>query len=120
VDFAVEQFGALGEIQAKSMFGGVGFYCNGVFFAIYDRKHIYLKADASTMPSFHARGLPAFQPFEDRPGTMKYYRAPPEMFEDPESLREWAGGAIRVAAAAGRKAPGKRPAPRRSKSDPQK
>jgi hypothetical protein len=31
---------------------------------------------------------------------MKYFQAPPEIFEDPEAMRSWAGGAV----AAGRRA----------------
>jgi DNA transformation protein and related proteins len=97
VAFLMERFAELGKVTAKSMFGGYGFYCDGLFFAIYDRQHVYLKADAQTIPLFEARGLPAFQPFPDKPGTMKYFRAPAEMLEDNDALREWAGGAIGVA-----------------------
>ena len=53
------------------------------------------------IPQFEARGLRAFQPFPDKPGTMKYFQAPPEMFEDPEAMREWAGGAVEAGRRAG-------------------
>ena len=97
VDFLIERFSILGKATAKGMFGCYGFYCDGDFFAIYDRQHVYLKADGVTTPSFVARGLPAFQPFPDKPGTMKYFRAPEEMLEDDDALRRWAGAAIQVA-----------------------
>lgn len=93
----MERFGELGKATAKSMFGGFGFYCDGLFFAIYDRQHVYLKADSVTIPEFEARGLPAFRPFPDKPETMKYFRAPAEMLEDDDALRHWAGAAIHVA-----------------------
>ena len=50
-----------------------------------------------------ARGLRAFQPFPDQPGTMKYFQAPPEIFEDPEAMRSWAGGAVAVGRRAAKK-----------------
>jgi DNA transformation protein len=105
VDFLVERFSLLGKVTAKSMFGGYGFYCDGLFFAIYDHKHVYLKADAETVPAFEARGLPAFQPFDDQPMTMKYWRAPAEMLEDDDALRQWVGGAVAVARRAAKKKP---------------
>lgn len=106
VDFLAERFTLLGKVTAKSMFGGWGFYCDGLFFAIYDQRHVYLKGDAETVPLFEARGLPAFQPFPDKPETMKYWRAPAEMLEDDDALRQWAGGAVAVARrAAARKKP---------------
>jgi DNA transformation protein and related proteins len=97
VDFLLERFSLLGKATVKSMFGGYGFYCDGLFFAIYDQQHVYLKGDAETIPAFEARGLPAFQPFPDQSMTMKYWRAPAEMLEDDDALRLWAGGALAVA-----------------------
>jgi DNA transformation protein and related proteins len=108
VDFLVERFSVLGKVAAKSMFGGYGFYCDGLFFAIYDGKHVYLKGDGQTIPAFADRGLPAFQPFDDQPMTMKYWRAPEEMLEDDDALRQWAGEAIATARRAAKKKPGKK------------
>lgn len=117
VDFLVERFSTLGVTTARSMFGGYGFYCGGVFFAIYDKQHVYLKVDEQTRPAFAERGLPAFQPFEDPALTMKYHRAPAEMLEDDESLRAWAGAAIEVARRASRpKSSRKRATASRAKS----
>ncbi len=45
-------------------------------------------------PDFEAHGLKPFRPFEGKAGVMQYYEAPAEMFEDPEALEQWAGGAI--------------------------
>jgi DNA transformation protein len=87
----------LGAATVKSMFGGYGFYCDGLFFALYDKQHVWLKVDGQTRPAFEARGLPAFQPFDGQPLTMKYHRAPEEMLEHDDALREWAGAAIEVA-----------------------
>jgi DNA transformation protein and related proteins len=94
VEFLLEQFEPLGEIRAKSMFGGHGLYCDEVFFALVANGAVFLKADEVNRPEFEAAGLKAFRPWEDKPDVMQYYEAPPEMFEDPEELKKWAGGAI--------------------------
>ncbi len=96
VEFAVEQFAPLGEITARAMMGGWCLYCDGVVFALIASGQLYLKGDSVTRPQFESRGLKAFQPFADKPGTMGYFQAPPEVFEDPESMRHWVGGAVEV------------------------
>jgi DNA transformation protein and related proteins len=94
VEFLLEQFEPLGEIRVKAMFGGYGLYCDEVFFALVANNAVFLKADDVNRPQFEAAGLKAFRPYEDRPDTMQYYQAPAEMFEDPEALKGWVGGAI--------------------------
>jgi DNA transformation protein len=94
LDFLLEQLEPLGDITARAMFGGHGLYCDGVFFALVASGSLYLKADDVNRPHFETHGLKPFRPFEDKAGVMQYYEAPAEMFEDPEALRQWAGGAI--------------------------
>ena len=64
-----------------------------VVFALVARQARFLKADDINKPNFLNRGLKAFQPF-DGPGTMSYYEAPPEIFEDPDAVRQWCGSAV--------------------------
>jgi DNA transformation protein len=99
VDYCIELFSGLGRIDSKYMFGGWCLYCDGAVFALIADGSVYLKGDANNIPAFEARGCKAFQPFPDKPGTMKYFQAPPEIFEDPDACRRWAAGAI----AAGKK-----------------
>jgi len=94
VEFCIEQFASLGRIESRYMFGGWCLYCNGAVFALIAGGALFLKADSHNMPDFEARGLPAFRPFADKPDVMKYFQAPPEIFEDDDALRHWCGGAI--------------------------
>ena len=94
VEFAVEQFASLGVVTARAMMGLWCFYCDGVVFALVASGELYLKGDGVNIPRFEARRLKAFQPFPGKPGTMKYFQAPPEIFEDPAAMREWVGGAV--------------------------
>jgi DNA transformation protein len=100
VEFVVEQFSPLGRITTRFMFGGWCLYCEGTVFALVANGSVFLKGDAESIPKFEARGLPAFRPFPDQDLTMKYFQAPPEIFEDGDAMREWCGLAI----AAGRRA----------------
>ncbi len=94
VSFCIEQMAPLGRIDAKYMFGGWCLYCDGAVFALVADGALYLKGDAHNIPAFQARGLEPFRPFPDKPDTMKYFQAPPEIFEDAAALRDWCGGAV--------------------------
>ena len=105
VEFLIEQFEPLGDITARAMFGGHCLYCDGAVFAIVAGNAVYLKADDANRDKFIARGLLPFKPFEDREGTMSYFQAPPEVFEDTDAMKEWVGGSV----SAGRRASQSRP-----------
>ena len=94
VAFIVGHFSPLGEITAKSMFGGHCLYCNGTVFALIASNTLYLKADSVNQPEFEERGLKPFHPFKRQDAVMRYFTAPPEIFEDREAMKQWAGGAI--------------------------
>lgn len=93
------------------MMGGWVLYCDGVVFALVDDGALYLKGDAGNIPAFEARGLRPFQPFGDGM-TMKYYQAPPEIFEDEREMKRWVGGAVEAGRRARRK---KKPAAGKAK-----
>ena len=111
VEFAVEQFARLGTISARAMMGGWVLYSDGVVFALVASGALYLKGDSGNVPEFQARGLAAFRPFPDKEGTMSYYQAPPEIFEDAEAMLHWVGGAVEAGRRAGAKKTKKKAAP---------
>lgn len=109
VEFLKEQTTPLGEITARAMFGGHCLYCDGLVFALVANGALFLKADDVNRPRFKERGLKAFKPFEDRDDVMSYYEAPPEIFEDPDAMKLWCGGAVDASRrAAQKKRPKKR------------
>lgn len=103
VEFCIEQFAPLGRIDSRYMFGGWCLYCDGVVFALIADGALFLKADSQNMPEFEAQGLTAFRPFPNKPDTMKYFQAPPEIFEDDDKLRHWVGGAVAAGRRSGKK-----------------
>lgn len=86
VEFCLEQFAPLGRITSRYMFGGWCLYCDGAVFALIADGAVYLKGESP--------GRAPFRPFPDKELTMKYFAAPPEIFEDIEVMRQWCLPAI--------------------------
>lgn len=91
VDNLPEVFALFGPVRTKRMFGGYGIYHDDLMFALVADDVLYLKADDKSVTSFTGRDL---RPFEYEKGNktikMSYYMAPEEIFDDPETAREWA------------------------------
>ncbi len=96
-DFVLDQLSGLGDVTARSMFGGIGLYCGDVFFGIIARDRLYLKVNDSNRRDYEEAGTPAFRPYPDRPGTMKYYQVPTGVLESAPDLVRWAKKAVSAA-----------------------
>ena len=48
--FVLDQLGQARPVTSRRMFGGVGFYAAGVFFAVADNDSLFFKVDAQTRP----------------------------------------------------------------------
>jgi DNA transformation protein len=96
-EFVLEQMGRVAPaITSRAMFGGVGVYSSGFFFALLAGETVYLKTDDVTRPDFEAAGMGPFYPFEsDKP--MQYYELSADVLEDVDALRPWIQNAIEVA-----------------------
>jgi DNA transformation protein and related proteins len=101
--WVLEQLGRVVPVTARRMFGGVGIYHEGVFFALMDADTLYLKVDDTTRRDYEAIGAGPFRPSADRPEVMQYYPPPAELLDDPEQLRPWVEKAMEVARRARRK-----------------
>ena len=95
--FVLDQLGALGEVEARPMFGGAGFYLDGKFFGILYNERLYFRVSADTIADYTSRGMKPFEPFEGRQGQSRgYYEVPIEIVESPEDLVTWARAAQRT------------------------
>jgi DNA transformation protein len=111
-DWVEEAVAPLGTVTRKRLFGGAAIYCDGVAFAILAFDALWFKADGESDAAWDAIAAPRFT--VEREGrktqSMNYRRAPDEVYDDADALRDWAALAI----AAGQRAPIKRKrAPRR-------
>jgi DNA transformation protein len=98
-EFVLEQLGRVTPVTGKSMFGGVGIYTQGLFFALIAEDRLYFKVDDATRPDFERRGMEPFRPFGED-SAMGYYEVPADVVEDVVQLEPWMRKAIDVAAAA--------------------
>jgi DNA transformation protein len=96
--FVMDQLEELGSVVARSMFGGVGLYCDGIFFGIIAGDVLYLKVDATNRPDYERAGMPPFKPYPNRSGTMQYYAVPVGVLENAPELVAWARKSVAVAA----------------------
>ncbi len=109
-DYVLEQLAGLGRVRPHRMFGGVGLYCDELFFALITDDTLYLKVDDGNRDDFIRRGMKPFCPYRDRPDwEMGYFEVPADVLEDAEAMVAWARKSVRAALAApARKAPRKR------------
>jgi DNA transformation protein len=100
-DYVLEQLASAGKVSPRRMFGGVGLYLDGLFFALIDDDTLYFKTDDANRPRFEQAGSRPFCPYPDRPGhVMAYWAVPAEVLEDAEQLREWTRESLAAALAA--------------------
>ncbi|MBS1766071.1 MAG: TfoX/Sxy family protein [Acidobacteria bacterium] len=99
--FVLEQLSAVEPVTSRVMFGGVGIYAGGLFFALMDDDRLYFKVDDASRPRYQAAGMGAFDPFKNGEQVMNgYYELPGEALEDEEGLPDWMREALAVAARA--------------------
>ena len=96
-EYVLEQLGRVVPVTSRAMFGGVGIYSGGLFFALMDDDLLYLKTDGSNRPDFEAAGKGPFRPFGEGSQPMHYHELPGELLESPDELRPWVEKALTVA-----------------------
>lgn len=93
IGFILDQLDGLGEIRARRMFGGWGFYCDDNFFAIAHDERLYFKTNEATRQKYEKEGMKPFSPNEKQ--TLKnYYEIPLEVVENREIFYVWAEEAV--------------------------
>jgi DNA transformation protein len=101
--FVLDLLGAVRTVTARRMFGGVGYYADGLFFAIADDDVLYFRVDEDTRSYYEAEGLQAFAPMGPGTSSMNYYAVPARLYDDMEELTVWLRRALRAARASGEK-----------------
>jgi DNA transformation protein and related proteins len=98
VAYVVEQLQSLGNVTSRRMFGGVGLYADGLFFALIAADALYFKVGDSNRDAYLQRGAKPFRPFPDKPEfSMSYYDVPADLLDDAEALSRWARKSVAVA-----------------------
>jgi len=97
LEFILEQLEDFGEITPKKMFGGVGFYKEGIMFGGIMGGVLHLKVDDETRPIYEAAGMTSFFDNPKSKTKPKYYEVPVDILEDRAALAEWATTAFEIA-----------------------
>ena len=96
-EYLLDRLSVCGEVFSKRMFGGLGLYLDGLFFALAADNVLYFKVDETNREDYEKFGMEPFRPFEGKKMAMNYYEVPPEILEDDDILRTWAVKAFEVA-----------------------
>lgn len=108
VEWVREALEPLGTVMMRRMMGGATLYLDGTIFAIVVDDEIWFKADAESNALWDEAGYSERFTVTFKDGTvdmMNYRRAPTDVYDDPDAMREWAALGI----AAGQRAPKKKP-----------
>lgn len=111
--FCAELLAIAGPVSRRRMFGGHGFYVDGLFVAILESDRLYLKADSASAPRFEAAGGERFTyASQGREAALSYWTPPAEAMESAALMAPWVRLALQAAlsARAARAASGSRKA----------
>ena len=117
---SVQKLARVLPIEWRSMFGGMGIYSEGVFFALVSSQGpLYFRVDDSNRADYEKADSESFMPYSrvksraDERIVMPYWMVPEKVLARPATLRKWAEKALDAARAArSRKKPVKRSAAR--------
>lgn len=102
---SVRRLAAVMPVTWRSMFGGLGVYCEGIFFALVssESRELYFRVSDETRPDYEKSGSRPFQPFSRVKSrmhmriTMPYWLVPGKVLARPATLRRWAEAALEAA-----------------------
>lgn len=98
VDFIHDQLQQVGPVVLRRMFGGHGYFIDGLMFAIAFDNVLYLKVDDVLKAELEALGLAPFSYSRgERLISLSYYQAPEEAMDDPEAMAYWGNRAFGAA-----------------------
>src|SRR5678815_1721100 len=103
LSFVLEQLGDVPRVVTKRMFGGIGIYSDGTFFAVIDNDTLFFKVDDVLAQRYRDKGMPPFAPIPGAKPMMGYYQVPPDVLEDGAALVRWAKDSVAIAGTGGKK-----------------
>jgi len=113
VAWVAEAMEGIGTVRSRAMMGGATLSCDGTPFALIADDVLWLKADAGSDAVWDAAGCPRFTAtMRGREVSMNYRRAPDDIYDDADALRQWGRLALEAGLRAPRKAKGRSGSPR--------
>lgn len=93
----VESLSRVRPVEYRKMFGGIGLYCDGTFFAVIDNDRLYFKTDDANRPAYKQAGMDPWVPDPSTGQKMPYHEVPESVLGAPETLGAWIDEAVAVA-----------------------
>jgi DNA transformation protein len=97
IDQVLPMLQAVRPITGKKMFGGLGFYCDGVFFAVMDDDKLFFKVDDSNRAFYDDLNAGEWIIQGPQPQTMPYREVPDSVMADSVRLAIAIDAAVAVA-----------------------
>jgi len=97
--FVLDLLNEVAPVTGRRMFGGVGYYAAGLFFALAADDLLYFRVDESSRPDFEAEGMQAFAPMGPGAKPMNYFTVPARLYDEAEELAVWMRRALQAARA---------------------
>jgi len=100
--FIHDQLSEFGDVEFKSMFGGIGIFKDGLMFAKIGGDTFRLKVAESNQKQFEERGMKPYHS-EKKKKSMPYWEVPQDILEDKTELAKWSHQSFEIAKAANKK-----------------
>jgi len=97
--FVQDQLSEVEDFETKKMFGGIGFFREGIMFGMIGGGVLRLRVDDTNRSSYEDQGMTNYAPKKGSKG-MPYYEVPQGVLDDKKELANWANDAYEVAVAA--------------------
>ena len=96
LDYVMDQLAAFGKVEAKKMFGGIGFFMEGTMFAMIGYGKFRMRVDESNQQDYEECGMEPVYGAKKKIG-LPYWEVPVEILEDHIQLKAWATKALDAA-----------------------
>ena len=99
VEYIHELLQPIKTVSSGKFFGGIGLKSNNVQFAMIMDNSLFFVVDDSSRPEYEKYGMDCFWYTKKtgRVNVKKYHQVPEELFEDQETLIQWAKQSITIA-----------------------
>lgn len=89
--------GSFPNITSRKMFGGYGFYQDGIFFALIANNQLYFKVNESNKADYIAYNSQPFTYHKNRKEIiMSYWVVPESILENKEQLAKWIEKSVKI------------------------
>ncbi|MFK7922511.1 MAG: TfoX/Sxy family protein [Bacteroidia bacterium] len=95
--FIQDQLSMIEDVETKKMFGGIGFFKEGLMFAMIGKDTFRLKIDQTNQADFEAYGMAPLVSNTTKKRSMPYWEVPEEIINDRIELAQWATKSFQIA-----------------------